>query len=247
MAGPLTFSPALPAVVCTPTPIAQIDVDLFGGGKFSLPMLPRHEDPVALIGRALSGMGMQFAPMAPLVRVLRILSSVIGIVKAVATLDVPQIAAKAAELGVAVADIAALIGFPIQMARSIRGFLTMLIAYLEALRAQVNLLVARYSNVNALIAKAQSLGNDALLANALCAKERLDAKVAQMNAAIVALGVAVQIFSIVLCLVSGGHLDPLPTLDVSNLTGAVFDPVIAALTAVRDAIPNLAGLPFSCS
>lgn len=246
MTAQFTYTPALPTVVCQPTILSQLTVALFGGASFSLPMVPRYEDPVTLLGRFLSGMGMQAAPLAPLVKALRILSSIVGLVQAIATLDPIQIATKAAQLAQAVSDIAALVAFPLEMAQMARGFLQALIAYLQALQSQINALITRYTDVNAMIEQAQRIGNAAMLANAICAKERLDAKVAQMNAAIVALGAAVQVLSIIVCLVGAGHLPVLPTLDPNALTGAVFTPTIAALQAILAAIPDVHGSGAPC-
>lgn len=233
----LTYAPSLSALACSTPVLSQISMTLWGGATFSLPVGPGAERPLAVMARALSGLGMQSAPLAPLIKMLRVLSSVVGLVQAIASLNPVEIATKTAQLASAVADVAALVAFPIELARQVRGFLSMLIAFVQALQADIIRLAARYTDVNAMIADATAAGNAAWLANAQCAKERLDSDVAQLNALLASVGVAIQVVSILYCLVTGGqHLAALPTLDPGALTGVVFDPVISALTIARDAI-----------
>lgn len=242
----LLYTPTLTALACSAPLLSQISVPLFGGAVFNLPIRP-GDSPLVALARGLSGLGMQAAPLAPLIKVLLILSSVVGLVQAIATLNVGQIAAKSAQLAQAVTDIAALILWPVEMAGQVRGFLSMLIAFLQALQADINRLIARYTDVNAMIAEATAAGNTAWLANAVCAKERLDSDVAQLNALLGSIGVAIQVMSILFCLVTGGsHLAALPTLNPSALTAAVFDAPILALTIARDAIPPLTGSGAPC-
>lgn len=248
-----TYAPTLTPLVCTPPLYTDLLVGLFGGGTANLPLIPRTPDPVVLLGRGLQQVGMQFTPMAPLLTVLQTVKAVVDFVtglpgnvaQAVAFNPSPLIQSAERVVG-ASSRLLELAILPLQMAKMIRNALTMLIAYLTALKAQIDQLVTRYTNLNAVIQAATNAANAAWLANANCAKERLDAKVAAYNEALAALGVAIQLLSIILCFVTGGHLDPLPTLNPSALTSAVFDPVILTITVIRDAIPDLSGIPLEC-
>ncbi len=242
----LVYAPTLTALACSYPVLSQITVPLFGGATFNLQIRP-GDRPLVAYARSLSAMGVSAAGLAPLIKALLILSSIVGLVQAIATLNPVTIAQKASQLGQAVADIAALILWPVEMARQVRGFLSMLIAFLQALQSDINTLITRYTDVNAMIAEATAAGNAAWLANATCAKERLDSDVAQINALLASIGVAIQVMSILFCLVTGGqHLAALPTLDPNALTDAVFDAPIAVLTVARDAIPDVAGSGAPC-
>lgn len=248
-----TYNPTLTPLVCTPPLFGDISVPLFGGALANLPLIPRTPDPVELLGRGLQQIGVQFAPMAPALTLMQALKAVVDFVvglpgnvaQAIAFNPSPLIQSVQKVVG-ASARLIELAILPLQMARMIRQSLTVLIQYLTALKLQIDQLVTRYTNLEALRQAALAAGNAAWMANIVCARERLDAKVAAMNAALAALGVAIALLSIILCFVTGGHLDPLPALNPSALTSAVFDPVIAALTVIRDAIPDLSGLALEC-
>ncbi len=242
----LVYAPTLTALACSFPVLTQITVPLFGGATFNLPIRP-GDRPLVALARGLSGLGMQAAPLAPLIKVMLVLSSVLGVIQAIVTLNPVEIATKTAQLAQAVSDLAALILWPVELAGQVRGFLSMLIAFLQALQSDINALVTRYTDVNAMIAEATAAGNAAWLANAVCAKERLDSDVAQMNALLASIGIAVQVMSILFCLVTGGsHLGAIPTIDPNALTATVFDPPILALTIARDAIPPLTGSGAPC-
>jgi hypothetical protein len=249
----VTWAPSLVPVVCTPPIYGDILVQLFGGITSGLPLLPTEPDPLVLFGGGLQSLGQAFAPMAPIIPVLKIVNAMVefitnlpaNIASAIG-FNLNPIVEAAAKVTEAAGDIVSLLAFPVSLAKMIRGFLEVLIGYLNALKVAIVRMIARYTNVNALIAKAAELGNAALAANALCAKERLDSKVAAMNAALAGLAVVMAAFTIILCLVTGGELPLLPTIDAGALVAEVFDPVIAVLTAIRDAIPDLSGFQLSC-
>lgn len=249
----LSYAPGLGPLVCTPALLQNASFSLFGGGTATLPLPWANVSAVSVLTGALQNLGLQATPLAPTITLLKGVSAIVNFIvglpgntaQAIAFNPQPLIDSVTNVVNATV-DIASLVLFPIQLCRMVRGFLTTLINFLVALKAQINLLVTRMTNVTALIAKANELGNTALLANAQCALERLEAKVAAMNQALAALTVVIAIFSILLCLITGGHLDPLPTLDAGALTSVVFDPVIATLTAIRDAIPDLGGTVLAC-
>ena len=249
-----TWSPTLVPTVCTPASFAFDPFGLFGGGQFTLPRLPRAGDPLEILGRGLQDLGLQMTPLAPLVTTLKAGAAVIQF-----TIDMPSnmaaliafnpqpLADSVANVVGAGSDLVALAILPVQLCRMVRGFLSLLIAWLQALKNLIIQMVARLTNLNALIARAQQLGNQLLLANARCALERLVAKMDAINAFLASLGVIIALVSVLLCLITGGHLNlSLPTLDVSSIVGTLFDPVIEVVTVVRDAIPDLTGHALAC-
>lgn len=244
MAGELTYIPTLPALACATPVVPAFAFDLFGGASFSLPLFAGNDDPLKIFGRGLQQLLGPFAVFAPLKPVLQ---AVAAVVQAIPQLPNPIPLIQALQqIAVAVGDLASLVIFPVQLARTVKGSLTVLIGYLTALKARIVSLGQRYTNVNNWIGEATRLGNGAMLQNANCAKERLDADAARLVASYAGAIVIVQIISLLICIAALGHLEPLPTLDPGALVAEVFDPPIAALTTLRDLIPEPPGVPLRC-
>jgi hypothetical protein len=250
----VTWAPTLVPAVCTPTGIPLNAFGLFGGGQFDLPLIPRVGDPLELLGKGFQNLGLQTSPLAPTLTVLKAAASLVNFVTnlpgniaaAIAFNPVPLADSVAAVVG-AGSDLVALSILPLQLCKMVRGALTLLIQYLQTLKAQIVTLIARFTNVNAMIARAQALGNALMLANSQCAKNRLLAKCTALDAFLASLGVALALISTLLCLITGGELSlTIPPIDGNSLVATIFDPLIAAVTVVRDAIPDLSGFALAC-
>jgi hypothetical protein len=254
MTAVFTYQPTFLPVACSPTLQADILVGLFGGGSFRLPLVPRVPDPFELLGRGLQGLGGQLNPMAPIVTVLNATAALVNFVKnlpsniaAAIAFNPKPLADSVSAVVTAATDVVALALLPLQFAKMARGFVQMLRDWLVALKAQIDNLITRYTNLNTLIAKAQSLGLSALEDNAVCARNRLDTKVSAINAMITGLGVVIALFQVIICFVTGGEVSiTVPSLNASALTGSIFDPVIAVLDGLLTLIPDLSGLQLQC-
>lgn len=247
MAGELVYSPTLAAVVCSPVPLAATLRSLFGGASFALNVLPHAEDELLARARSLFALANSISFSGSVVIAGRVLAGAISIVQGLTSVppDAGKIAAGVAAIGSGIADFALLANVPVALARTALAMRAELVGFLQALKAKILAIQARYTNVNAMLAAAaRPTGNAAWLANATCAKERLDAKVAQYNASIAALGLALQLLSTILCIVSGGHMPALPTLTPGNPVTDEIDAAITALNALP--IPDLAGPALNC-
>lgn len=242
----LVYSPTLQAVVCSPTPLTATLRSLFGGASFALQILPHAESAFMARARSLFAMANSMSFSGAMVVAARVLGGVMNVAQGLASVppDANKITTGIATIGTGAADLVLLVNFPVALARTALAMRAELVAALEALKADIIRLQARYTNVNAAIAAATAAGNASWLTNATCAKERLDAKVAQYNATISALGLALQLLSTILCIVSGGHLPAFPTLSSSNLVTDAIDTAIAALNAIN--IPDGVGPSLAC-
>lgn len=242
----LVYSPSLAAFVCSPTPLTATLRTLFGGAPFAIQILPHGESPFLARVRSLFAMSSSISYAGSMIIATRVLGGVLSIAQGLTAVppDAAKIATGVATIGTSAADLVSLVFFPVALARTALAMRAELVAALEALKADIIRLQARYTNVNDGIAAATAAGNAAWLANAVCAKERLDAKVAQYNASLSALAISLQLLSTILCLVTGGHIPVLPTLSSSNLVTDSIDVAIAALNAI--AIPDPAGPSVSC-
>lgn len=250
----VTWAPTLPPTTCTPVPVPDILSYIFGGGQMNLPRIPRAPDPLDLMATGLREFGLQFNPIAPGIVTMKAAAALVNLAKNMPT-DVAQAIAfnpsplitDVTTVISASTDLVALSIFPLQLMRMVRSGLQLLIGYLQALKSTLTRLIARYTNVNALIAKATAMGNAALLANATCAKERLDAKVSALNDLITSIGIALVLLGYIYCLVTGSHLPGGPgSLDASALVDTVFDPLIATLQAILALLPDLSGFALNC-
>lgn len=244
MAGELVYSPTLQAVVCSPPALTAQLRSLIGGASFALQVLPRAEEELQARARSLFAMTNAISFSGSMVIASRLLAGVLTLVQGVAEVNPSKIASGTAAIATAVGDFTLLVNFPAALARTALTMRAELVGFLTALRNQIVALQSRYTNVNAMIAAATAAGNATWLANATCAKERLDAKVAQLNASISALALALQLLSVILCIVTGGHLEAFPTLDPNNLVTDAIDAAIAALNAIP--IPELPTPELSC-
>jgi hypothetical protein len=242
----LVYSPTLSAFVCSPTPLVPTLRTLFGGAPFALQILPQAESSFMARARSLFAMSSSISYAGSLIIATRVLGGVLSIVQGLTAvpIDGSKIASGAATLATSAADLVSLVAFPVALARTALAMRAELVAALEALKADIIKLQNRYTNVNQMIADATASGNAAWLANATCAKERLDAKVAQYNASLSSLALALQLLSTILCIVTGGHIPVLPTLSSSNLVTDAIDVAIAALNAIS--IPDVPGPSVSC-
>lgn len=240
----LLYNPTLPTVTCSPSTLSVSAYDLFGGGQFALHLLDRIEDELTARARSLFGLSASTAASAPLIIVLRLVGGVLTTVQGLASLDAGKIAQGLEAIGVASADFLSLVNFPVAMARTALAIRDNLVAFLQALKTKIITLQGRYTNVNAMIAAANAAGNAAWLANAQCAKSRLDAKVSQINAMLAALGIALQLASLIICLVTGGHFTLALSFDPNNLVTGAIDTAIGILNAFN--IPNVPGVVASC-
>jgi hypothetical protein len=247
------YTPTLTPVVCSPGLFSLDPIKMFGGFDFGLPTVPRTPDLVQLLGLAMQQFGAITTPLGPIVTGLKTTKAIVDLVinmpadmAALIAFDPSPLANHVAAVVAASSDLVALAIFPVQMAKMIRGVLTLLIAYLNALRSQIVSLITRITNVNALIAKATAAGMALLLANSQCALARLTAKADAMNAFLQSVGLALVAINIILCFVTGGHLPLIPVIDPSSLVAEIFDPVILVLTTIRDAIPDLSGFALTC-
>lgn len=249
-----TYAPTLPAVVCSPAIFPDLQASFFGGVLVNMPLLPRVPDPVEMGGRFLQQMGVAAAPLSPILVQLKALAAVVNLAKNLPT-DVAQavvgvISPLATDVNTVITastDLVALSLLPLQLTKMCRGFLVGLRVYLVALKSQVTTLIARYLNVNSMIAKATTAANALWLGNATCAKEKLDAKIAALNAHMAAILVPLAIVLVLICFITGGHpVISLPTLDPAELVAAIFDIPIAAIDVLLALLPDLSGYALTC-
>lgn len=242
----LTYLPTLPAVVCQPVPLTPAAYDIFGGGQFALQLLPRLEDELTSRARALFGLSNSTAAHSSFIIALRVLGGILTVVQGLTSVppDVAKISSGLTAIGAGSASFLTLVNLPVALARTALAYRDQLVGFLVALRNQIVAVQARYTDLNARLQQAQQIGNQALIDNLTCAKERLDAKVAQFNAVLAAVAVAIQLASTILCIVTGGHLPALPVLNPSNLVVDGLNEVIAVLQALS--IPNVPGVSVSC-
>ena len=246
-----TYSPTLPALNCQPTLLSPLQFTLFGGGAFNLPMPMAAGDPLKQMSRGLDALGLQLAPLGPVITQLKFANAVANLVTNLPS-DMAQLIAfnpsplatdVAAVVG-ASSDLVALAVLPLQLISMTRGAVQLLVSYFTALKNRITTIVARYTNVNAIIAAATAAGRTALLANMTCKRERLDTAVTAMNNSIVAAGLVLAMIQVIICLVAGHAtvLPGVPTLSPAGLVATVFDAVIAALNAILTILPNLSGV-----
>lgn len=249
------FSPTFLPPNCSPNLLADLIGQLFGGASFNLPLIPRVGDPLEILGRGLQNMGLQIGPLGPVLTILKTTQASVNLLK-----NLPQdmaqliafnpspLATDVAAVVTASSDLVALAIFPLQMIKMIRLALQLLVRYLQALQSAITTLITRFTNVNALIARATALGRSAWLANANCANNRLINKATAMANFLQSIGIIIVMIQVILCLVTqhAFTIPVIPVLDPHNLVAAVFQPPIDALNIIIAALPDLSGLAFKC-
>ena len=251
MSVSLDYTPTVVLPPCTPTTPVALVITMPGGGQISL-----IADTFDAAVRALLSANLPLVALAPLFLVLKAVSSIVSFIVNLPSNVAQAIAFNPKPLVDSVNNvISSTVGViqlalpPVAFALMARGLVQLLRNFLVALKARIDQLAARYARVDTLIELANNLGNAGMLANATCAREDLDSRVARMNAQMGAATVLIGLVNVIICLVTLGQsegLGPLPSADPTGATSVVFDPVIAVLDALLALIPNVSTVSLEC-
>ena len=239
--------PAVPAGFCIPT---------MGGGQVCLPQLPHFQDPLIPSLELMRSLGVFMIPLIPVIKILAALVAIKDFIVGLPENIVQLVALNPQPLADSISNVVekmaavAQLALPqVAFAAMLRGVVQALLAYLVALRARVSRIISAYERINAAIQQATNIGNASMRANAICARENVDTRLAALIASMSPIATVLAIFNVILCLVLGHGVASLALPDLSgdiNQALAPIDAAIAAVTLVLNLIPNIGATSFEC-
>lgn len=211
--------------------LLQLHIDLPGGAKLSLPQL-RVPDAGDVTGKLLVQANAALAPLVPVFRIIDVVialgefaSAVPGVVFSPGKLvdALTKLLVKISVVGSLIPQLA--------IPRTLKSIIGALVAYLSAIRAQLQALIDQQAKIEAAAELAVQLGSGHLQVSVECARVSLDAQLDAINEGLAPLNELLGLVNLI-----GGlaGLPKVPTaISFGNDAEAALAPLDAAINALR--------------